>query len=146
MRNRNRGDNILLYATLPNGTNIEGKSESIEIDTSCSYVPFGFVYITRVKLGPQVTPDAFWSSCIAADSLIDTLTARIEPGTSGPLENILEVIRSDLTRVSGLERANFPTDVVECFTLIDGCRYCCGRVLLLQSQRDCYYIHWHRES
>lgn len=120
--------------------------QSVEIDTSCPYVPFGRIEFLVHSLAENGNPDLFWSWCISRDGLIDFGAGRIEAIEHTKLPSIFDTIRSDLDRVNvSLELPN-AAQILECFAVYDGCPHCVGCILMLRSASRAYYLHWHRES
>jgi len=142
-----RTDQLLINANSSEATDFE-QYPSIEFDTSCPHVPFGFVRVVRANLNNCETADKFWASCIAADKQIDCVVATIEEFQLARLASVIKVLRDDLARVNIKEIVDFPAleKIQECFSLEKGCKYCCGRILLIKTKDEAIYVHWHRES
>ncbi len=136
---------MLLCATTQETINVWDERTIVEIDTSCSYVPFGYVRMEKVRLTSQQLPDAFWASRLATDNTIESFSTNIEVTNLSQLNDVFDVIREDLIRVGKAKEIDLPNKIDECFDVY-GCHACCGRVLLIRSDQDAFYLHWHRES
>jgi hypothetical protein len=145
MRTTERFDQILLHSSSTEEISHLEHCEKLEVDTSCAHVPIGFVALAR-SVDANARPDEFWSSCIATDKFIDPVAAKIEALSSASVEEIFQCIRQDLARVIKAETVSFPSKIEECFALLDGCASCCGQVLLIKTNQEVIYVHWHRES
>lgn len=117
-----------------------------EIDTSCPYVPFGYVTVIQMPVGNESYPDEFWAACLAVDGNIELMKAVIRPLESNNVSSMLSVICEDISRVSPSTKIGLPGNIKEGFVVVDACNYCCGGILLLESDDTAFYIHWHRES
>jgi hypothetical protein len=143
-----RTDKILIDANFPEVTELFEQCASVEFDTSCPHVPFGFVKVVRARLNNSETPDRFWASCIASDQQIDCVVATIEEFQPPRLASLTKVLREDLARVDVRETVDLPAleQIQECFALENGCKYCGGKILLIKTKIEAFYVHWHRES
>jgi len=136
----------LAWATNPR---VEGAAEGAdkqEIDTSCAWVPFGFVHLVKKTLRREEDARDFWASCIGGDELVDPLPATLVRLGANRLTSILHVMRQDTLRVGEEVSLEDAVEWSESFRLNGACSYCCGAVLLLRSRSEAAYVHWHRES
>lgn len=141
-----RIDWTLAWASNPRIDGAADGADKQEIDTSCPWVPFGFVHVVRKPLRREEDARDFWASCIGADELIDPLPATLMRCGLDRLTSILHVIQQDTMRVGEEVKLDAAGEWSECFLLNGGCRGCCGAVLLLRSSSEGAYVHWHRES
>lgn len=143
-----RTDPLLIDANFPGAIERSVDIVSTDIDISCSHVPFGFVRVARADLREGETPDTFWAACIASDQLLELLTATVREFPTARLDEIFKVIYDDLARVGCRETIDLPIpdQFLECFTLENACKACCGNLLLLRTKARAFYVHWHRES
>lgn len=141
-----RIDWTLAWATNPR---VEGAAEGAdkqEIDTSCAWVPFGFVHLVKKTLRREDDARDFWASCIGGDEFVDPLPATLVRLGWDRLAPILHLVVSDAHRVGKDVKLAGSDEWSECFRLSGGCGCCCGAVLLLRSSTEALYVHWHRES
>lgn len=141
-----RIDWTLAWVSNPRIDGAADGADKQEIDTSCPWVPFGFVHLVRKNLRRQEDARDFWAACISRDELVDPLSATIVRFGVDRLASILDVIRHDTVRVGEGVKLAAADEWSECFRLSGGCSCCCGAVLLLRSSSDGAYVHWHRES
>lgn len=141
-----RIDWTLAWATNPRAERAADGADKQEIDTSCAWVPFGFVHLVKKTLRREEDARDFWASCIGADELIDPLPATLIRLEMDRLTSILHVIQQDTMRVGEEVRLVAAGEWFECFQLNGGCSCCFGLVLLFRSSSEAAYVHWHRES
>jgi hypothetical protein len=117
-----------------------------EFDTSCPYVPFGFVRTISVPKNKIDSEEEFWGQCLSTDENLDLLTAEIVELDGKRVADIVNVIAADISRVGkSHEMKSFdPKDI--CLSVENSCKYCCGSVLLGSTSEEFIYVHWHRES
>lgn len=141
-----RIDWTLAWATNPRTQGAADGADKQEIDTSCAWVPFGFVHLVKKTLRREEDARDFWAACIGGDELIDPLPATLVRLGVDRLTSILHVVQQDMQRVGEEVRLYAADEWFECFRVDGGCSCCCGLVLLLRSSSQAAYIHWHRES
>lgn len=141
-----RIDWTLAWATNPRTEGAADGADKQEIDTSCAWVPFGFVHLVKKPLRREEDARDFWASCIGVDELIDPLPATLIRLGMDRLTSIVHVIQQDAMRVGEEVRLVAAGNWSECFQLSGACSGCCGLVLLLRSSTEVAYVHWHRES
>lgn len=127
-------------------TDLPVKRNRIEVDTSSSRVPVGFLEVSTGSLCPGEAPDSFWARCLGLDSHVDVCSEKIQTEEQPKLDEIFTLIFSDLRNVNAQEAFELPVHIQESFALLNCCEFCCGSVLLLRTINQAYYIHWHRES
>ena len=118
----------------------------VQVDTSCPYVPFGFVRIWRSPLRGEEAADTFWAHALGADESLELLPATVKELETSRLQGILSAVCSDFARVDAPPLVIPVSQVMECFAVEAACNGCCGQVLLLLSPGEAMYVHWHRES
>lgn len=141
-----RIDWTLAWATNPRAERAADGADKQEIDTSCAWVPFGFVHLVKKTLRREDDARDFWAACIGDDELVDPLPATLVRLGVDRLTSILHVIQQDTLRVGEEVRLAADGEWSVCFRLNGGCSCCCGLVLLLRSSSEAAYVHWHRES
>jgi len=141
-----RIDWTLAWASNPRIDGAADGADKQEIDTSCPWVPFGFVHLVRKNLRRQEDARNFWASCIGGDKLVDPLPATLVRLGVDRLASILHVIQQDTLRVGEEFKLDAASEWSECFRLNGGCSCCCGAVLMLRSSSEAAYVHWHWES
>ena len=141
-----RSNEILLLATKAKLTEKKPPSPQLDIDTSCPFVPYGFVQVFQVKVSSPSEADAFWADCTAGDTNIDLAGASIEATSTSSILSALDVAKADIARVRATQNLEIPSNTDGGFTIENGCSSCCGRIMLFTAGNDAFYIHWHRES
>lgn len=136
----------LAWASNPRIEGAADGADKQEVDTSCPWVPFGFVHVVRKPLKREEDARDFWAACIGGDELVDPLPATLVRLGMDRLTSILHVIHQDAVRVGEDMKLAAVGEWAECFRLSGGCSCCCGTVLLLRSSSEGAYVHWHRES
>lgn len=129
-----RIDWTLAWATNPRAERAADGADKQEIDTSCAWVPFGFVHLIKKTLRREEDARDFWAACIRRDELVDPLAATLVRLGVGRLTSILHEIQKDTLRVGDEVRLVAAGEWSECFRLNGGCGDCCGAVLLLRYQ------------
>jgi hypothetical protein len=141
-----RTDKILLLATEAKLCEINPPSLQLDIDTSCPHVPFGFIRVSQAKVSSSDEADLFWANCVSGDQFVDLAGASVEEKSTFSILSIVDVAKTDISRVGADQTIEFPKNIDECFIVENGCDYCCGRILLIKAESHAFYIHWHRES
>lgn len=139
-------DWTLVLAFNPRIDDAAGGAEVFEVDTSCPWVPFGFIRMIKRSWNNGEDPRDFWAACIGKDEMLDLLSANIIPTDFHQLKSIFQLMVQDTRRVG--ESMILPNieEGVECLRLTNGCSCCFGAVLLMRFFSEIFYIHWHRES
>lgn len=134
------------WATNPRTEGAADGADKQEIDTSCAWVPFGFVHLIKKPLRREEDARDFWPACIGSDELVDPLSSTLDRLSVERLTSILRVITQDALRVGEKVNLEGAVEWLESYRLNGGCSWCCGVVFLVRSPSKAAYLHWHRES
>lgn len=139
-------DWTLVWDSNPRIEDAAGGVEVFEVDTSCPWVPFGFVRMIKRIWSIDEDPRDFWAACIGKDEMLDLLAANLVAMDFHQLKSVFQVMVQDVRRVG--ESMTYPNieDGAECWRLTNGCSCCFGAILLMRFYSEIFYIHWHRES
>ncbi|HVK93246.1 MAG TPA: hypothetical protein VM571_00800 [Noviherbaspirillum sp.] len=146
MRSQFEINTIYLFASDEKLETLAADWSTEEFDTSCPYVPFGFVRIAQERLDKVVESEKFWGACLAADSCIDLLPATIRLVQEKVVRDVFRLVEQDLERVNLKKKITFPLEGSDWLEVESACKHCGGHVLLARSSTDVFYLHWHRES